>query len=101
MGQSNTHAGIGLDLSTDTASFNVFQLGRLGDRDMEIVPAIEPLDHHTKTGNKIGFSLTVANLFSEYVNDSLIKILIIPCGYGGTGFLDNSWNKGDILYEDV
>ena len=29
------------------------------------------------------------------------KILIIPCGHGSTGFINNRWNKGDDLYNDL
>ena len=67
---------------------------------MQIISASEPLQHHTKDDNKIGFGLTYAKLLKEF-SDLPSRILIIPCGYGGTGFRDNHWNQGDYLYNDA
>ena len=99
-GQSNTHSGLGLDKSIDTPHDSVYQLGRFGDNDLKLIGAIEPLDHHTKGDAKIGFGLTFAK---ELVNSKLSKnkVLLVPCGYGGSSFRANQWNKGDYLYEDA
>ena len=101
IGQSNTHSGLGLDITLDAPDSLIFQLGRFQDHNYKIIPAIEPLDHPTFSSQKIGFALTFAKL---YKNDKLVKgrkILIIPCGQGDTGFRKQRWNKGDDLYEDA
>tara|TARA_B110000027_G_scaffold27300_1_gene29847 strand:- start:123 stop:914 length:792 start_codon:yes stop_codon:yes gene_type:complete len=100
VGQSNTHSGIGLNSEIDTAENGISQLGRFGADDMQIISASEPLQHHTKDDNKIGFGLTYAKLLKEF-SDLPSRILIIPCGYGNTGFRDNHWNQGDYLYNDA
>ena len=99
-GQSNTHSGIGYGGSLVIDKKNIFQLGRFGINDMNIIPAAEPLDHPTKGKNKIGFGMTFAKHLNDYYEEKKV-ILLIPCGYGGSGFIDNKWNKGDYLYEDV
>jgi|TARA_B110000858_G_scaffold131657_1_gene149729 hypothetical protein len=100
VGQSNTHSGIGLNSELDTTEDGISQLGRFGADDMQIISATEPLQHHTKDDNKIGFGLTFSKLLKEFL-DLPSRILIIPCGYGGTGFRDNHWNQGDYLYADA
>jgi hypothetical protein len=99
-GQSNTHYGLPFDPKKDTGHPRVKQLGRFNGQDMEIIDAVEPLDHHTRQYNRNGFGLTFAKLMVEYLEDDR-QILLIPCGYGGSGFIGNRWNKGDDLYEDV
>ena len=88
VGQSNTHAGIGLNPELDGSVDGISQLGRFGNDDMQIIRAEEPLQHHTKDDNKIGFGLTFAKLLKEYL-DYPNQIIIIPCGFGGTGFQGN------------
>lgn len=100
VGQSNTHSGIGLNTELDTAEEGIVQLGRFGTDDMQIISAVEPLQHHTKDDNKIGFGLTYAKLLKEHLNSSR-QILLVPCGFGGTGFRDSHWNQGDYLYSDA
>lgn len=101
IGQSNTNAGIGLDPKIDTADVRVKQLGRFDGRDFKIVEAIEPLDHSTAMEGKIGFGLTFSNLYANSYLKAGDSLFIIPCGYGGTGFKDNNWNKGNRLYKDA
>jgi len=101
IGQSNTHAGLGLDSAIDTAKVGVMQLGRFGNRNLKIIKAAEPLDHHSAKHNRVGFGLTFTNLFKEELLSQNDSVIIIPCGYGGTGFTDNMWNKGDTLYNDA
>jgi len=98
VGQSNTHAGLGLDPNIDIPENGIYQLGRFENNNC-IIQATEPLDHHTKSEGRIGFALTFAKLLKQQQNQR--DILIVPCGFGGTGFMDNRWNKGDDLYEDA
>lgn len=98
-GQSNTHAGFGLDEQIDTPEDGIYQLGRFSNN-MCIIQACEPLDHHTRTDGMIGFALTFAKLFKQY-EQTAEDIVLVPCGFGGTGFMDNRWNKTNDLYEDA
>ena len=84
-GQSNTHSGTGLDPNLDSPMTEIKQLGRYGGESMKIIDAIEPLQHHTRQSNKIGFGLTYAKLIHEYLKDTK-EIIIIPCGFGATCF---------------
>lgn len=99
MGQSNTHAGLGLDPILDAIQPGIYQLGRF-DNNNCIIEATEPLDHHTKTEGRIGFALTFAKLMQAHIQSSN-DILIVPCGFGATGFIDNRWNKTNDLYNDA
>ncbi|WP_181308013.1 sialate O-acetylesterase [Rufibacter sp. XAAS-G3-1] len=99
IGQSNTHWGYGgVDPVLDAPQDNIVQLGLHGENNLKVIPAKEPLDHHTKDANKIGFALTFAKAYAKQFLASDRKVLIIPGGFGGTGFVDNRWNKGDDLY---
>lgn len=100
VGQSNTHAGIGYDLELDKTVEGIKQLGRFGNDNMKIIDAKEPLHHHTSGENKIGFGLTFSKLLKNYLNTKK-NIILVPCGFGGTGFAKNDWNKGDELYSDA
>lgn len=99
VGQSNTHAGLGLDNDLDRPQEGIYQLGRF-ENDLCIIEATEPLDHHTRTEGRIGFALTFAKRYRED-RQSESDIVIVPCGFGGTGFADNRWNKGNDLYQDA
>ena len=101
IGQSNTHYGVGLDLSIDIPQQGVMQLGRFGGNNYQVITANEPLEHHTAREEKIGFALTFANLFKEQLLDEDDTVILIPCGSGGTSFMANDWNKGDHLYIDA
>ena len=100
VGQSNTHYGIGYDFELDKSVENIKQLGRFGNDNMKIIDAKEPLHHHTSGENKIGFGLTFSKLLKNYLNTKK-NIILVPCGFGGTGFAKNNWNKGDELYSDA
>lgn len=99
VGQSNTHAGLGLDPVLDVSQQGIYQLGRF-DNNNCIIEATEPLDHHSKVEGRIGFALTFAKLLQTH-NQNTNEVLIVPCGFGGTGFADNRWNKTNDLYEDA
>ena len=100
IGQSNTHAGIGFDSQLDKPVDGIKQLGRFGVGNMKVIEAVEPIQHHTKNKTKIGFSFTFAKLLKNQINSDS-NIILVPCGFGGTGFKDNRWNKGDDLYNDA
>ncbi len=105
-GQSNTNSGVGLDFSIDSVDYRIKQLGRDNTRNLKIVEAKEPLDHHGRSGDRIGFALTFSKLYAdgylEAANEEYdIKVLLILCGLGGSGFINNRWNKGDDLYKDA
>jgi len=98
-GQSNTLSGEWYDSVLDSSIFEIKQLARVDSNNLKIIVAKEPLDNHTIRQNKIGFGLVFAK---EYLKHNLTKkILIIPCGHGSTGFINNRWNKGDDLYSDL
>ena len=100
VGQSNTHAGIGYDSELDKTVDGIKQLGRFGNDNMKIIDATEPLHNHTASKNKIGFGLTFSKLLKNYLKTEK-NIILVPCGFGGTGFAQNNWNKGDELYTDA
>jgi hypothetical protein len=100
-GQSNTLNGIGIIPGIDSSSGGVFQLGRHGDKDFQVIEAIEPLDHWHKRPGRIGFALTFAKLYKEQSLKNGRKVLLIACGMGSTGFITNEWNKGGYLYDDA
>lgn len=100
-GQSNTHAGYGLNFAFDKPDKRIVQLGRKGADNMLIIPAIEPLQHHTAADSFIGFSLSFAKLYADELLQPGRKVLIIPCGYNATGFSTGHWNRGQPLYRDA
>lgn len=65
--------------------------------DFTIVQACEEVRDGKTIGN---FSLSFAQ---RYLEEGLLKsgrkLLILQTAVGGTGFSDNHWNPGDILYE--
>lgn len=101
MGQSNTENGEGLVSGIDDVSSGIMQLGRHGDIDMKIVDAIEPLENWDPRPGRIGFGLVFAKLYRDSMLGEGRKVLLVPCGKGNTGFEDNSWNKGNVLYKDA
>ncbi|MEQ9300138.1 MAG: sialate O-acetylesterase [Cyclobacteriaceae bacterium] len=100
IGQSNTHSGEGLDSLLDAPQDGIYQLGRFGDNNYRISLATEPLEHHSRQDNKIGFALTFSKLLGAHLNNQH-DILIVPCGSRGTGFIDNRWNRTNDLYDDA
>ncbi len=98
-GQSNTHAGLGADAILDASQQGIYQLGRFQNNNCVIL-AEEPLDHHTRVDGRIGFALTFAKLLQQELQDSS-DLIIVPCGFGATGFKDGRWNKSNDLYNDA
>jgi len=99
IGQSNTLAGNGGDIAIGIN--DIKQLGRFNENNMQVIEATEPLDHHSKRANHIGFAMTFARLYEKEMLASNRHLLMIPCGKGGTGFYGHFWNKGDTLYQDA
>ena len=99
-GQSNTHYGYGYDSTFDATHKDVFQLARF-ELDEEIIPAAEPLHHHSKKDSCVGFALTFAKLYVQEYLQNERKVLIIPCGLAGSSFMKGDWNPGDHYYEDA
>lgn len=100
-GQSNTHSGIGLDPSKDMAPGEIIQLGRFQGNDYELIPANEPLDHHSFKENHIGFGLTFAKLYRAHYTQPQDTLILVPCGKAGSGFIDDQWDPGSPLYKDA
>ena len=99
IGQSNTHYGLGLNETLDAPESGIYQLGRFKNNKC-VIQACEPLDHHTKADGRIGFALTFGKLYKQSLQIPS-DLILVPCGYGGTGFADNRWNKTNDLYEDA
>jgi len=104
-GQSNTLNGCCKDPAIQKMDDSIMQLGRYGEDSLEVILAKEPLDHHDNTRkerlDRIGFAMTFAKLYKETYLEEGRKILLIPTGHGGTGFIDGHWNPGDDYYEDA
>ncbi|WP_185117645.1 sialate O-acetylesterase [Chryseobacterium sp. PMSZPI] len=98
-GQSNTHYGYGYDKNIDTTDPDIFQMGRFYPSDKQIIVASEPLHHWTAAPTNIGFALTFAKNYKKYSIKEDRKVLLIPCGYGGTTI--EQWSKGMLLYNDA
>lgn len=98
-GQSNTHWGLGFDPSIDTSDPDIFQVGRRNGFDGIIIPAAEPLHHWNVFTDRIGFGLTFAKKYKQNLLKPGRKVLLVPCGYGGTSI--EQWAKGGALYNDA
>ncbi len=100
-GQSNTQNGFGIDSSIDKVSNGVLQLGRHGNNNLKIIEAKDPLEHWDPRVDRNGFGLTFAKLYQNDILDKNRKVLLIPCGKGNTGFIDQQWNKGNVCFDDA
>jgi len=100
-GQSNTHLGYGLDTLLDKADPRIKQVGRLGDHNLRVIAAQEPLEHWTAVANSIGFGLSFAKEYFKKYQKEGRRVLLIPCGRGSTGLSAGHWNKGNELYNDA
>jgi hypothetical protein len=101
IGQSNTHNGAGLDAFLDKTDPRIKQLGRFGNNDYKIIPAIEPLDHFTRAGGCNGFAMSFAMLYLQNYWQRDREVLLIPGGKNASSFRNNEWRKGDTLYRDI
>ncbi len=112
IGQSNTHQGEGLSQSLDAENPRIHQVcnprhpdsrcirptGNPSVGAYKIGRSIEPLAHHTLNDNKVGFALSFAKKYITTIPNHR-KVLIIPAGFGGSGFLNTqaqySWDRHD------
>ena len=63
-----------------------------------LVPAFGALDHIGAKGKSdpsigLGFALAYARANPSHT------IVLVPCAWSGTGFINNKWNPGDSLYD--
>jgi len=83
-GQSNTYYGTGYNAGIDVTDSDVDEFAQ----DQSILLAAEPLD--TFVGRTSGYIGPVMQFARDYVADGRLtggrKLLIVHCGYGGTGF---------------
>lgn len=98
-GQSNALYGYGFE-STTLVSKNVSELGRQS-KNMQIIPANPCLSHWNKDPSKSGFGFYFAQHYYERKAPLKKKVLIIACAEAGSSFIENRWNPGDPLYEDL
>lgn len=112
-GQSNTYHGEPEAGDTnphpvmDAPDSDIFQWGRHGGNDGQVIQATVPLDHIGYLGNeppsdRVGWAMAFAKMYKAqgYLEDGR-QILLIPAGEGGTSFFQNNWNKGDSNYNDA
>lgn len=91
---------------------NIQQLGRSHPanakfgyyhNDLDIIPAREPLQHHSLSAGQMGFPLIFA---THYLRTGLLtagrEVLLLPCASGGVGFSTNpGWSPDGGLYDDL
>lgn len=112
-GQSNTYSSTTSSGDTcpnptlDSTDEDIKQWGRFDGEDGTVITAEEPLDHIGYLGarppsDKVGWALTFAKMYKAQGHLGYgRKILLVPCGEGGSGFADNKWNQGDADYNDA
>lgn len=83
-GQSNTYYGTGYNAGIDVTNANVDEFAQ----NQQILLAAEPLDSFV--GRNTGYIGPALQFARDYVADGQLtggrKLLIVHCGYGGTGF---------------
>lgn len=107
-GQSNTLNGEDSlatvpDATIDGTEANIYQLGRFGAQDGTAILADEPLDHYNASGvtDKVGFGLVFAKKYKQDLLQAGRDILLVPCGYGNTGFSNGKWGDGEQMDSDA
>lgn len=101
IGQSNAYSGYGLDYNIDKTDPLIKQLGRFNSNAYKIIPARDPMEHHTIEAGCNGFAMTFAFNYLQYYWQSNRQVLLIPGAKGGSSFRFREWNKGDTLYNDI
>lgn len=99
-GQSNTHFGFGTQPSDFVAHPRVFQLGRHGNNNLQVVPGREPFEHWTSNNSNIGHAKTFAERYIETLPEDQ-KVLVIPGGCAGSGLGSGVWMPGGAFFEDL
>lgn len=64
--------------------------------DTTTIAASPPLDHWDEVAGDMGLALQFT---IDYVTATGATVVLIPAADGGTGFVSNHWNPGDIQYE--
>lgn len=90
-GQSNTYAGSPFDPTQDGADYRIWQWSRSLGRPALGMDFLEHFDTSLAVG-RIGFATKFAKL---YIAGGRLaagrRILLIPCGFSGTGFATGHW----------
>lgn len=101
IGQSNVYNGYGLDTLLDKTDNRIKQLGRFGTNNYKIIPAKDPLEHHTIAEKCNGFAMTFAFQYLQNYWQGDREVLLIPGALNGSSFYQYQWQKNDTLYNDV
>jgi len=64
--------------------------------DTTTIAATPPLDHWDENPGSMGLALQFT---IDYAAATGATVVLIPAADGGTGFVDNNWNPGNIRYE--
>jgi hypothetical protein len=64
--------------------------------DTTTIAASPPLDHWDEVAGDMGLALQFT---IDYVTATGARVVLIPAADGGTGFVSNHWNPGDVQYE--
>lgn len=107
-GQSNTFAGEPYSGETlpdspyDDGDSDIFQLGRYGGNDNDVILAVNPMDSKQFIANRTSWGIAFARAYKAngYL-ESDRDILLVHSGEGGTSFDQNDWNDGDANYNDA
>jgi len=103
-GQSNMlpTTGSTWDDNPDTFPEGTLQWGRFSPNNNTLIDATIPLEHWgMNVSSDFGRGITM-RFANRIVNaNPNVTLVFIPVADGGTGFADNSWNKGDTNYEDM
>lgn len=91
IGRASIRPGIDDDYSA--VSGRVFQYGYNAQ---QVMPATNPLDHVNENPGQMGLWLEFVKLLVPLLTGQR-KILLVPCGQGGTSFAGGFWNPGNSL----
>lgn len=81
-------------------------MGRIGENQLKIIPAVDPLDHwdrekHINDG-RIGFAIPFARLYAKKYLVSGRRVLLVPTASGGSNIL--AWAPSapdEVLFKDM
>jgi len=98
-GQSNAE-GVGLGATVDDTSNDdkIFQVGRVGEDNMKVIPAKDPLQSWSYPNNAVGFAMSFAREYAKTLAPNH-RVLLVPVAYGGSSIL--VWEKSQNLYTDM
>ena len=103
-GQSNMRPNTADTGTSNTEEYPIdyLQWGRFGVDNNTLIQATKPLNHWSNNYEP-DFGPGMITRFANRMKVAFpnVTIVFIPCAQGGTGFGNNSWNKGDTNYEDM